>query len=490
MQGYASRDAVLNILMDHETTGAFLKQLFPRHTHALAAADKGLVRAICLGVIRNQTLLDFNIDKHALKKPSGVLRAILRLSAYQIFFLKVPDFAAVNIGAELAKQYEGVPQAGFVNVVLKKLISEGLQKESGDSISALAVNFSHPEWLVKRWFKRLGRKGLMQALERNNQEAPLWLRVNTAKARQVLKSDLSQGAASEAAVSEAAASEAAVEAVEAALLQLEVKTERDGFAPIFLKLTDDEDGSIRGGKVALHSEFFKNGVLAFQDPAAWMIAELANWSPKESLIDLCAAPGGKSACVMERAAYLGNAASASDNAAKDKRVKAKKLPALICNDISFRRLSLMNDVRERLGHRNLLPLVMDGAYSALRKTFDVVLVDAPCSNLGVLRRRPEARWTHDAKDLQRLAVEQRALLEQAMALCSEKGRIIYATCSPEEEETETVIAAFLKDHKNWCLVDAGEFLPPWTVKKKFLWLHPGESDYDGFFAARLERVKS
>ncbi len=460
MQGYASRDAVLNILMDHETTGAFLKDLFPRHTHELTPPDKALVREICLGVIRNMTLLDFNIDRHAAKKPSGVLRAVLRLTAYQIFFLEVPDFAAVNVGVELAKRYEGSPQAGFVNVVLKKMSKEGLQKESGDSFGSLSVNYSHPEWLVRRWFKRLGRKGLMLALERNNQEAPIWIRVNVRKALEaggVLDGD--------------GDGDAVVERVQSQLAALNVQTERDGYAPMFLRVITGERGG--GGQAVLHSELFTSGAIAFQDPAAWLIAELADWRPGSSLLDMCAAPGGKAACLVERAQYLGE--SHPENA------------AVVCGDISMRRLLLIRDAIDRLGHRKLLPVVMDSAQPALRKTFDVVVVDAPCSNLGVLRRRPEARWTRSPADLQRLADKQRELLDQAATLAGPKGRIVYATCSPEDEETAGVIKTFLASHRDWVLIDAAEHLPAWSVKRGFLWLHPGESEYDGFFAARLER---
>lgn len=461
MQGYASREAALNILMDQETTGAFLKDLFPRHSGELSGPDKALVREICLGVVRNLTLLDYNIDRHAPRKPGGVLRAILRLTAYQVFFLDVPDFAAVNVGVELAKRYEGSPQAGFVNVVLKKLSKEGIQKEAGDSFASLAVNFSHPEWLVKRWYKRLGRKGLMQAMERNNQEAPIWIRVNPFKAGVFLNVTPGQ----------AGVGEAAVEAVQAQLMALGVETERDGYAPLFLRIVSGARGG--GGQAVLHSELFKAGAIAFQDPAAWLIGELADWRAGSSLLDLCSAPGGKAACLVERAGYLGDAAS-------------ERSP-VVCNDVSWRRLRLIRDAVDRLGHRRLLPVVMDASRPALRGAFDVIVVDAPCSNLGVLRRRPEARWTRSPADLQRLADLQRSLLDQAADLASPRGRILYATCSPEEEETAGVVRTFLAKHPDWRLVDAGEHLPAWAVKQGFLWLHPGESEYDGFFAARLER---
>ena len=437
MQGYASREAALAILLEQETTGAFLKDLFAIHTSELPKQDRGLVREICFGVIRNRSLLDFNIDAHATKKPGpGALRCLLRLSAYQILFLEVPDFAAVNLGVELAKRGIGKHQAGFVNAVLKKVAAAGLQKVPGETLKAQAINFSHPEWLVRRWHKRLGPLGVRKALERNNQEAPLYARVNPARAT----------------VAEA----------QAGLTALGAAVDPDPEAPLFLRLSGSG-----AAEAALHSELFARGALAIQDPAAALIARLAAWKPSESLLDLCAAPGGKAACILE----------------------SGHPPAhpLICNDISFRRLRRIRDAIDRLGHTSLAPVVMDPAKPALRGRFDCIIVDAPCSNLGVIRRRPEARWRHSPDDFARLAALQTELLIAAAGLASAHGRILYATCSPEDEETLEVVRAFLGTHPDWRLENAGDFLPAWAVKQGCLWLHPGESEYDGFFAARLAR---
>ncbi len=470
MQGYASRDSALQILMDHETTGAFLKDLFPTLTKDLSPPDKALVREMTLGVIRNLTLLDSNIDAFAEKKPTGVLRAILRLTAYQILFMDVPDFASVNVGVELAKKYMGMAPAGFVNVVLKKISQQGLKRETGHSFSSMSVNYSHPEWLLRRWFKRLGRKGLMQALERNNQEAPVWIRVNVKRVQKSVLQNRNENADEKAgAFSD---SELAIEKVQAELKELGIETERDGFAPVFLRIVTGARGG--GGRAVLQSNLFISGHIAFQDPAAWLIAELADWKSGQSFLDLCSAPGGKAACILERDYYLN----------PNSEIKSE---AIICNDISYRRLQLIRDAKERLGHKNLLPIVMDPAQNALRTVFDVVVIDAPCSNLGVLRRRPEARWSHSAADLRKFAGKQLALLNEAAKLTASKGRMIYATCSPEEEETVDVIGAFLKANEDWTLFDAAENLPAFAVKNGFLWLHPGESDYDGFFGACLVR---
>lgn len=493
MQGYASREAALNILLEHEASGAFLKDMFPHFTDPLPKPDRGLVREITLGVIRNLSLLDYNIDLYAAKPPGpGAMRNILRLTAYQIFFMDVPDFAAVNVGVELAKRGESSHQGGFVNAVLKKLAATGLQKVPGGAIKALAVNHSHPEWLLKRWYQRLGGDGMIRALERNNQEAPLYLRVNPASAYGSWEvspegAEGAEGTADavpaqvpQAVLAAATPGEAAVESVRARLEALGALTERDPVAKPYLKLT-----SRGGAEIALHSDLFKRGAVAFQDPAAWFIAELADWKSGEALLDLCSAPGGKAACMSERIDYLGAAFTAPARSAVD----WPQAGLAVCNDISFRRLRKIGDAVGRMGHTNMLPVAMDPARPGFKKAarFDVIVVDAPCSNLGVIRRRPEARWNHSPAHLERLARVQGALLDQAAALAAPKARIVYATCSPEDEETWAVVQGFLARRPEWKLADAGTRLPAWAVKKGCLWLHPGETEYDGFFAARLER---
>lgn len=438
MQGYASREAAFDILVEQEKSGAFLKDLFAAGAQALPPQDRALVRRLCLGVIQQRSLLDYNIDLRVERKPGpGKLRALLRLCAYALFFTDAPAFATVNLGVEIAKRRVGKGQGGFVNAVLKKLATEGLKKAPGDSLQALATNHSHPLWLVKRWHARLGREGLLRALTRNNEEAPLWIRANPFRGdRDALARQLDE--------------EGAV-------------TEPDRYAPLFLRLKEGADKALRG-------RAFAEGKFAFQDPAAWLVAELTGWNPAHPALDLCSAPGGKAACLLERA-----------------RLRGEGTGRIVCNDLSFRRLGKIHDAIDRLGHRSLIPVVMDPARAALRPAaaFQTLIVDAPCSNLGVIRRRPEARWTHGPDDLPRFAALQASLLAAAAALTAPGGHILYATCSPEEEETQGVVEKFLAAHPGWETEDAAASLPEWAVKRRFLWLHPGESEYDGFFAARL-----
>ncbi len=444
MEGYPSREAALSVLLDHERSGLFLKDLLPGATQGLSPADRALAWEMALGVIRHRALLDYNVELYtdrSVRPP--LLRQILRLGLYQLFFLRsVPVYAAVAISVELAKQKIDKHKAGFANAVLKKAAGKGLQRLPDNGRKGLSVNHSHPEWLVAKWQKYLGREALEKALERNNQEAPLWVRRNAAR---ISETDL-----------------------EDALREAGMAFSQDPICPRYYRL----EGSASS---VLRLNLFTEGKISFQDPASGLVLSLLNPSLDDSWLDLCSAPGGKAAALAET---LWEQSAA---------IPSSRIPSIICNDLSFPRLRKMRDATVRLGHNRLLPVNMDPAHPALKSLFSAILIDAPCSNLGVIRRRPEAKWRHTSETLKRQAVTQKSLLKQAAALATDKGRIVYATCSPEEEETLQVIRHFLSQSPQWRLDDAAQYLPGHLVRKGCLWIFPGESDYDGFFAARLVR---
>lgn len=444
--GLPSRQAALRVLLDQERSGAFLKELFPSALAGLSGQDQALARALALGVLRHRSLLDYHIDRLA---PKGVshpgLRSVLRLGALQILVMNgIPVHAAVDTSVEIARRKFGKPLSGFANALLKNLSRQGLQLPPGQDAKALAIASSHPEWLVRRWSAALGPEAAALALIRGNQEAPTWLRVNPLK-----------GTVPEA-----------KDALAAAGLTAEV----DVLAPLFLRVTG-------GADVVLSLRLFTEGGLSFQDPAAYFVARLLQWQPSLTALDLCSAPGGKAALLLEMAA-----AEARDlNGA-----------GVVCADQSWRRLRSIRDARDRLGHRRqggeLWPLVQDALKPALKPAFDRVLADVPCSNLGVIGRRPEARWRVQEKDLAEQGGRQLALLREAAKQVAPGGRLVYATCSPEPEETSQVIAAFLRDAPEFSLDDAAGVLPKELLRQGCLHLYPGETDYDGFFAAALQRT--
>jgi len=454
VSGIESRHQAFRILREQETTGAFLKDLFVAHLGVFPAQDADLIRAICLGVIRNRRLLDFNLDAHAARGiKNAKLRLLLRIGAYQILFLSgVPDFASVNTVVEIAKQEFGKTEAGFANALLKAVAKAGRLAPEGNTLKALAVRYSHPDWLVQRWHRALKHQVLEAALRRNNEEAPLWIRVNPRKATEAEVTSRLRDAG--VTLAEARVGESGESAPEGFLRVLE------------------------GAGRVLRSEPFLSGQVSFQDPvSAWVVA-LLDWRPALSMLDACSAPGGKSALALERAARVEQRAARTESVASAR---------IVCGDLSPSRLRRMRDTRERLGHAELMPVAADVSASPFRTTFDRVLIDAPCSNLGVLRRRPEARWHWTPEKTAALAGRQKALLDEAAKLLKPGGKLVYATCSAEAEETMDVVTGFLKQHPEFALTDPGSTIPAALQKKNCLWLYPGETEYDGFFAACLTR---
>lgn len=442
--GYEARHAAWRILLEQEATGAFLKDLFTAGLRDLREDDAALARAICFGVLRTRRLLDFNLDAHAPRGIKGTkLRMALRVGAFQVLFLSsVPAFAAVNTAVELVKSEVGRAGSGFANAVLKAVARDGLREPAGNDFKSLAVRYSHPEWMVRRWGRELKPRALEAALKRNNEEAPSWVRANPRRGR---PADLP-----------------------ARLKDEGIELEPHGELPLFFRV-------VGGAGTALRSRAFAEGRFSFQDPvSAWVVGLLA-WRPGLSFLDACSAPGGKSALALESAWFNG------EGAAPDTR--------LVCGDASVARLRRLDDARVRLGHAELMPVCLDLARPPFRAaSFDRVLVDAPCSNLGVLRRRPEARWNWTPEKITALAARQRALLEGAAAVVKPGGRLVYATCSAEGEETVEVVRAFLAAHPEFKIAPADGLVPSPLCREGFLRVWPGETDYDGFFAAAITRI--
>jgi 16S rRNA (cytosine967-C5)-methyltransferase len=451
VSGIESRRAAWSVLLEQEATGAFLKDLFPAGLRDLREDDAGLARAICFGVLRHRRLLDYNLDAHAPRGIKGAkARMLLRIGAYQLLHLSgVPDFAAVNTAVEIAKHDIGRPESGFINAVLKAVARDGLRLPPGNDFKSLAVRHSHPEWLVRRWGKVLKTGALEAALRRNNEEAPQWVRANPRRADPALfPAGLPEALRADGVVLEA----------------------HPDAAPYFR--------IVEGTGAAIRSAAFAEGKFSFQDPVAFWVVSLLDWHPGLSLFDACSAPGGKAALALERAVSRGE------------RVEGARI---VCGDASLARLRRIGDARGRLGHTELLPVCLDVAHPPFgapvpRAGFDRILIDAPCSNLGVLRRRPEARWNWTPEKITALAGRQRGILEGAAALLKPGGRLVYATCSAEAEETVDVVGAFLAAHPEFRLEDAGGTVPGALCRDGCLRVWPGETDYDGFFAAALTRL--
>ncbi|MBD3371733.1 MAG: 16S rRNA (cytosine(967)-C(5))-methyltransferase RsmB [Candidatus Coatesbacteria bacterium] len=402
----------------------------------LAAVDRHLAYELVLGSIRWRGLLDYSLDAltasplHAMQP---ALRELLRLGAYQLVKLdRVPAYAAVNSAVEAARSKRSTRRAaGLVNAVLRRLDRERPLPPSYDNDPArhLSVVHSHPRWLVERWLERYGPERTRALLENDNAPRPTWVFGNPPAG--------------------------AVDAGDFEPLE--------GF-PDAWRYRGEADLTTRPEYTA--------GLIFAADPATTAAPVLLNPRSGEKVLDAAAAPGGKTAHLRR----LGS---------DDLR--------LVALELSRPRRAALAAAVKRLGLR---AAVVGGDLTAppfVPRSFDALLLDAPCSNTGVLARRVEVRWRLKPTDLERLANLQVSLLRSAAGLVRRGGRLVYSTCSLEPEENLGVVRRFLKKRKDYHLdgltaADPGRAgLPPehFTLKDGCLSSLPGESGLDGAFVAVL-----
>ena len=390
-------------------------------------SDRALALEIAMGTLRHIRLLEENLKRYVKHPPEKGVELLLLMALYQFWWMeRVPAYAVVNATVDLARMRFGDKRAGFVNAVLRRASGERLKIPEKGNLGDLAIRYSHPGWLVQKWNEQLGFKKMALRLKSNNMLPVQWVRLTRdpelrARALEELPLDLD-----------------------------EVRFER--YYPV------------KGGlRELLHHPLFALGAATVQDPAAWLLVKILGLHPGDRLLDLCAAPGGKSALVLDECPGV----------------------ELVAADSDFRRLSLIKDLEERQGH-TLSRVVADGRHPPFVKgRFTHLLLDAPCSNLGVVRRRPEALWRVNPATLQRTVDLQSALLEGAASVMGEGGVIVYGTCSPEPEETFEVIERFLDAHPDWRLDRARDYIPRRYVERHCLQVIPAPGSVDGFFGARL-----
>lgn len=376
--------------------------------------DRALAADIATGVQRWRGALDYLIE-HFAKRPTDRLDPevveILRLSAYQLLHLtRVPASAVVDDAVKLTRKAAKTSAAGFVNAVLRALSRRRhalplppLPPDPGDRDAALAylsVTLSHPRWLAERWYARYGFDAARAWMEFDNHPPPLTIRVNR------LRNSAEQ-------LSERLAAEG-----------VELSPAR--FAP---------DGFIVKSGHPLRGAGVAAGWFVVQDEASQLVALLAGDAPRGRVLDACASPGGKTTAIA--AAMTGGAVVACD-------VRTRRMELL------RRTVAASGAANVRLVQADLLePLPFSAA-------FDCVVVDAPCSGLGTLRRDPDIKWRRRERDLPALARAQSVMLRHASAVVAPGGRLVYSTCSSEPEENDAVVAAFLRDHPGFRQVSATE----------------------------------
>ena len=432
-----AREVALVVLYRVELQGSYADKVLDGllKRHSLPQRDRALATELAFGTLRWRGKIDWALGqllKGGIEELSPWIRNILRLGAYQLMFCdKIPSFAAVSESVELAKKYGHTGVAALVNGVLRKVKKEVPQLPAGD-IESLAVNYSHPSWMVRRWVSRLGALETEELLKANNQVPPVSLRAN---ALRVSREEL------------------------LSLLEGEELSSASG---------KFSQSSVRVEGNPLSSNCYRQGLFQVQDEGATLVGELLAPQPDEVVVDLCSAPGGKATHLAE---LMGNRG------------------LVLAVDINRARLSLVSENCKRLGVGIVRGVVADGRDFSLRTQVDRVLIDAPCSNLGVLRRRPDLRWRIKEEEIGELVRLQRALLEGGSTLLREGGILVYSTCTLEPEENEQTVLSLLDSRPEFALEDGRGFVPREVVNGRgWLMTLPHVHGLDGGFAARMRKA--
>jgi 16S rRNA (cytosine967-C5)-methyltransferase len=416
--------------------GQMLDGAFDRRATDLDARDRRWLRELVYGMLRNRGTIDGILVERVrggIARIEPDLLDLLRLGVYQLLHMgSVPAYAAIAQTVELAKVRHGVGASKLTNAVLRRVDRErdGLAPVlPSDEADALALRYSHPAWLVRRWLSRWGADATERLLARNNGEAPVVLRPYGIVREQL----------------EAMLESAGVHVEEAPLVRDSIQ--------------------ISGGITLTELGAFRQGLFFIQDPGSTLVTRYAAIPSGSIVADLCAAPGGKS-LELSREARIVVAADRSPG----------RLARVVAN-------------RERLEAANVHVIAADARFPAIRPV-DAVLVDAPCTGTGTFRRHPDARWRLRVTDLATMAALQTSLLRAAKTVVSPGGLLIYSTCSLEPEENEEQVESFLAENAGWRLEPppTGTVAPD-TIDGGYLRVLPHVHGSDGAFAARLRRVE-
>lgn len=439
------RGLSIKILNRIDRTDAYLDKLLEIEikNSELAGVDKALLFEIVHGVIRWLGRIDWILNgfyKGQFSKCIPNIKNAMRVALYQILFLdKIPDYAAVNEAVEFVAKFQGQKSADLTNAVLRNIIRSKdairYPDPEEDLTAYFSAFYSHPSWMVKRWLNRYGREFTEELLKANNQKPSLTLRVNQLKT--------------------------SIDEMKSLLQSVNLSFSPGKYLPEFLRLTKLTN--------ITDWNYFAKGYFSVQDESTGFACRLLDAQPGMRVLDLFSAPGGKTAFVADAMKNEGE---------------------IVAVDKYESRLSILNKNLQRLGVKNVTTINSDAMEYEDEKLFDRVLIDAPCSGLGTLTKKPDIKWRKDLMDIRKLAVFQYEYLTKGASLLKPDGILVYSTCTIEPEENAEVVEKFLNTHPNFKLVNTnGIFDDSLITSSGFTQTFPNLHGIDGAFAAKIMRVE-
>lgn len=426
-----TREKALQIINDVLYKGTFLEEsLEILKASNIDERDFAFIKEITTGVVRNKTYLDYVIRENSkvrFNRIHKIILSILEMAIYQMYFLdKVPDYSIVDESVNLAKIYGNKGSISFTNGILRSISKEkALQVTLKNSIDNLSTYYSHPRFYTEYFYDNYGEEFTKKLLKANNEKSPFTIRVNTLKTnKDELIKDLSEAG-----------------------FDIEETTYVNAL-------------NVLNPNGIIDTEFFEKGHFYVQDLGSILVSTFLNPSKNSKVLDLCAAPGGKTTHLSEL----------MDNTGE-----------IIACDKSKGKIKLIRENAKRLGCTNISSRVNDARVlnEEFINKFDYVLVDAPCSGTGLYRKKPDIKWNKGIDDLKELGVIQLEILNKAKEYVREKGLLLYSTCSLSKIENEDVIENFLKENENFKIKKLRD--------KDVLKLFPSVDGSDGFSICLLEK---
>jgi 16S rRNA (cytosine967-C5)-methyltransferase len=440
--GGDARRLALEVLLDYERRDAYLNILLASRLDlsVLERRDRAFATEMVQGSVRMKGTLDWVLERlsdRRLDSLDPALLWILRLSAYQMLFMSVPDYAVCDQGVAMARRYVSRGGAAYTNGVLRSLASgrEDITypEPETDFAQYLQVKYSHPRWVADMWIDELGEEKAESLCKADNESRPVSIRCNMLKTRRD---------------------------------ELVSSLQESGF-DVGISVLVPEGILLSGGGSPAATKEFKAGHFAIQDQGSILVGHAVSAEPGMQVLDMCAAPGGKSNHLAELMRNDGR---------------------ILALDVNAGRLSLVRESAGRLGNNIIETRAIDATSvtGSVDERLERVLVDAPCTGLGTLSRRPDARWRKSAGDVERLSRLQLDLLTQGAVMLKPGGLLVYSTCTISNRENELQVEKFLERSKVFSPVDAGAILPG-NKSGRYIQLYPDVHGCDGIFIAVFRR---